>query len=63
MAELIKLADSTEWRFPAKPPVPSTGPVKPNPKDPGAGHPGVPVQETLQTLKKRTAEEAGHLTA
>ena len=52
VAELTKIADSTQWRFPAKPPVPTAGPDKPNPKDPGAGHPGVPVKQTLETLKK-----------
>ncbi|WP_020390230.1 hypothetical protein [Kribbella catacumbae] len=51
VAELTKIVDSTLWRFPPKQPLPTGGPDKPEPKDPGAGKPGVPVQLTLQTLK------------
>lgn len=51
IAQLTAIADSDLWRFPPKQPLPSTGPDKPNPKDPGAGQPGVPVQATLKTLK------------
>lgn len=54
LAELTAMADSQLWRFPPKPPVtnPSAGPGKPSLKDPGAGKPAVPVQQTLQTLRK-----------
>jgi hypothetical protein len=51
VAELTKIADSTLWRFPPKPEMP-TGADKPDAKDPGAGVVGVPVQQTLQDLKK-----------
>jgi hypothetical protein len=52
IAQLTKIAESQLWRFPAKPTLQPSGPAKPNPKDHGAGKPGVPVQQTLQTLKK-----------
>ncbi|GAB2654115.1 hypothetical protein [Kribbella swartbergensis] len=52
VAELTKIVDSKLWRFPPKQPIPTTGPSKPDLKSPGAGKPAVPVQQTLQTLKK-----------
>jgi hypothetical protein len=52
IAQLTAIADSKLWRFPPKQALPTAGPDKSNLKDPGAGKPGVPVQETLQTLKK-----------
>lgn len=52
VAELTTIADSQLWRFPAKPAPQPTGPTKAVPHNPGAGKPGVPVQQTLQTLKK-----------
>ncbi|WP_433167111.1 hypothetical protein [Kribbella sp. CA-247076] len=48
---LTALADDQAWRFPAKQPIPSSNPAKPEPKSPGAGKPAVPVQQTLQTLR------------
>jgi hypothetical protein len=50
-AELIAMVDSDLWRFPAKP-VESNVPEKPQPTSPGVSKPPVPVQQTLQTLKK-----------
>ncbi|WP_328320250.1 hypothetical protein OHA70_21285 [Kribbella sp. NBC_00382] len=50
-AELTTIADSKLWRFPPQPPK-STDPGKPLPTSPGTSKPPVPVQETLQTLKK-----------
>ncbi|MEU4393575.1 hypothetical protein [Kribbella sp. NPDC023855] len=52
VAEMTTIVDSKLWRFPPKPPAQPTGPVKAEPKNPGAGKPGVPAQQTLQTLKK-----------
>ncbi|MFG1626189.1 hypothetical protein [Kribbella sp. NPDC049227] len=52
VAELTAIADSKLWRFPARPPMPAADPQEPKPDDPGAGKPGVPVQQTLQILKK-----------
>jgi len=51
VAELTKIADSPLWRFPPKRPI-ETGPAKPEPNDAGVGKPAVPLQQTLQTLKK-----------
>jgi hypothetical protein len=52
VAELTAIADSDLWRFPPKPKPQPTGPSKPEPTSPGTSKPPVPLQDTLQTLKK-----------
>jgi hypothetical protein len=54
VAQLLKIADSKSWGFPAAGPTAKPSGVaskKPVP-NPGAGHPAVPVEQTRQTLLK-----------
>jgi hypothetical protein len=53
-AELTAMVDSKLWRFPPQSPTGTapTDPAKPEPTNPGTSKSPVPVQQTLQTLKK-----------